>query len=98
MEVSKSTLGKTMKKIESPSLTVCTTCKPFFCACHFLSVRNLKNAFDDTAYIFKSQIKVLKEYIFVKGVQNDAYNKHKAELSNGDLLVHVDFAGSYRND
>ena len=36
--------------------------------------------------------------MFVKRVQNDAYNKHKAELSDGDLLVHVDFAGSYRND
>ena len=38
------------------------------------------------------------ENIFVKRVQNDAYNKHKAELSEGDLLVHVDFAESYRND
>ena len=45
-----------------------------------------------------SQIKVLKEQIFVKRVQNDAYNRHKAELSDGDLLVHVDFAESYRND
>ena len=40
----------------------------------------------------------LKKQIFVKRVQNDAYNKHKAELSDGDLLVHVDFAESYRND
>ena len=31
-------------------------------------------------------------------VQNDTYNKHKAELFNGDLLVHVHFAESYRND
>ena len=36
--------------------------------------------------------------MFVKRIQNNAYNKHKAELSNGDLLVHVDFAESYRND
>ena len=34
----------------------------------------------------------------MKRVQNDAYNKHKAELSDGDLLVHVDFAESNRND
>ena len=55
-------------------------------------------SFDDAVCTFKSQIKVLKEHIFVKRVQNDAYNKHKAELSDGDLLVHVDFAESYRND
>ena len=36
--------------------------------------------------------------MFVKRVQNNAYNKHKTELSDGDLLVHVDFAESYRND
>ena len=29
---------------------------------------------------------------------NDAYNKDKVELSDVDLLVHVDFAESYRND
>ena len=36
--------------------------------------------------------------MFVKRVQNDAYKKHKAELSDGDLLVHDDFAETYRND
>ena len=36
--------------------------------------------------------------MFFKRVQNDAYNKHKDELSDGDLLVHVTFAESYRND
>ena len=51
-----------------------------------------------SVYTFKSQIKVLKEHIFVKRVQNDAYNKHKADLFDGDLLVYVDFAESYRND
>ena len=51
-----------------------------------------------TVCTFKSQIKVLKEYLFVKRVQNDTYNKHKAELSDGDLLVRVYFAESYRND
>ena len=41
----------------------------------------------------------MKEHMFFKRVQNDAYNKHKAELSNGgDFLVHVDFTESYRND
>ena len=42
-------------------------------------------SFDDAVCTFKSQIKVLKEHIFVKRVQNDAYNKHKAELTNSDL-------------
>ena len=55
-------------------------------------------SFDDAVCTFKSQIKVLKGHIFVKRVQNDAYNKSKAKLSNGDLLVHVDFVDSYRND
>ena len=55
-------------------------------------------SFDDAICTFKSEITVLKEHIFVKRVQNDAYNKHKAELSDGDLLVHVDFDESYRND
>ena len=55
-------------------------------------------SFDDAVCTFKNQIKVLKEHIFVKRVQNDAYNKHKAELSDGDLLAHVDFTESYRND
>ena len=36
--------------------------------------------------------------MFIKRVQNDAYNKHKAELSDGDLLDHVDTTESYRND
>ena len=31
-------------------------------------------------------------------VQNQAYNEHKASLTTNDLLVHVDFAESYRND
>ena len=55
-------------------------------------------SFDDPVWTFKSQIEVLKEHISVKRVQNDAYNKHKAELSDGDSIVHVDFAESYRND
>ena len=35
---------------------------------------------------FKSQIKILKEPIFVKRVLNDAYNKHKAELFDGMVI------------
>ena len=53
---------------------------------------------DDAVCTFTSQIKVLKEHIFVKRVRHDAYNKYKTELSDGDLLVHVDFNKNYRND
>ena len=34
-------------------------------------------SFGDAVCTFKSQIKVLKEHIFVKRVQNDAYNNIK---------------------
>ena len=64
----------------------------------FSSVRHKSNAFDNTVCTSKTQFTVLKEPIFVKRIQNDAYNKHKAELSDGDLLVYVNFAKSYRND
>ena len=58
----------------------------------------LSVSFDDAVCTFKNQIKVLKEHIFIKRVQSNAYDIHKAELSDDDLLVHVDFAESYRND
>ena len=31
-------------------------------------------------------------------VPNDTYNKHKTELSDGNLLIHDNFAESHRND
>ena len=46
----------------------------------------------------KVKSKLKEPFQFVERIQNDAYKKHKAELSDGDLLVHVDFAESYRND
>ena len=58
----------------------------------------LSVSFDDAVCTFKNQIKVLKEHIFIKRVQNNAYDKHKAQLCNDDFLVQVDFAESYRND
>ena len=64
----------------------------------FSSVRHKNNAFDNTVCTSKTQFTVLKEPIFIKRIQNDAYKKHKAELSDGDLLVYVNFAESYRND
>ena len=64
----------------------------------FSSVRHQNNGFYNTVFIFESQIKDLKEHIYVKRVQSDTYHKRKAELSDGDSLVHVDFAESQRND
>ena len=52
-------------------------------------------SFDDAVCTIKSQIKVFKNYIFVKRLQNDAHDKHKAELSDVHLLVYVDIAQSY---
>ena len=46
----------------------------------------------------KVKSKLKEPFQFVERIQNDAYKKHKAELFDGDLLVHVDFAESYRND
>ena len=40
----------------------------------------------------------MKEHIFVKRIQNEAYNHQKDGLTVDDLLVHVDFAKNYRND
>lgn len=54
--------------------------------------------FEDAVVAMKEQVKVLKEHIYVKRVQNEAYNYHKDGLKNNDLIVHVDFAENYRND
>ena len=40
----------------------------------------------------------MKEHIFVKRIQNEAYNDQKDGLAVGDLLVHVDFAKNYHDD
>ena len=48
--------------------------------------------------MMKYQIKVLKEHISVKRIQNTGYNEHKDSLRDEDLLVHVNFAENYRND
>ena len=46
----------------------------------------------------KEKLIVLKEYIFVKRIQNEAYNDQKDGITVDSLLVHVDFAENYRND
>ena len=52
----------------------------------------------EAAEMFKDEIKTLKEHIYIKRRQLKAYNEIKASLSENDLLLHVDFAKSYKND
>ena len=55
-------------------------------------------AFEDAVATMKEKLIVLKEHIFVKRIQNGAYNDQKDGLTVDSLLVHVDFAENYRND
>ena len=48
--------------------------------------------------MFKDDIKTLKEYIYIKRRQVNGYHEIKASLSEKDLMLHVDFAVSYKND
>ena len=48
--------------------------------------------------MFKDDIKTLKEHIYIKRRQVNAQNEIKASLSENDLVLHVDFAESYKND
>ena len=54
--------------------------------------------FDDAVTMMKNQIKVLKEHIYVKRIQNTAYKEHKDSLRDEDLLVHLNFAENCRKD
>ena len=46
----------------------------------------------------KEKLIVLKKHIFVKQIQNEAYNYQKDGLMFDDLHPHVDSADNYRND
>ena len=54
--------------------------------------------FKDAAEMFKDDTKTLKEYMYIKRRQVNAYHEIKASLFENDLTLHVDFAGSYKND
>ena len=54
--------------------------------------------FKDAAKIFKNDIKTLKEHIYVKRKQVYAYHEIEVSLSKDDLMLHKDFAESYKND
>ena len=52
----------------------------------------------DAGDMFKDDIKTLKEHIYIKRRQVNGYHEIKASLSEKDLMLHVDFAVSYKND
>ena len=54
--------------------------------------------FEDAAEMFKDDIKTLKEHIYIKRRQSNPYLEIKAFLSENDLMLHVHFAKSYKND
>ena len=48
--------------------------------------------------MFKDDIKTLKEHIYINRRQVNAYHEIKASISENDLMFHMDFAVSYKND
>ena len=48
--------------------------------------------------MFKDDNKTLKELLYTKRRQVNAYHDIKASLSENDLMFHVDFAESYKNN
>ena len=53
--------------------------------------------FDEAIDIFKASVTVLKKDIYSKRVQNREYNRIKESLDHCEILVHVDYAESYKN-
>ena len=54
--------------------------------------------FKDAAEMFKNDIKILKEHIYIKRSQVNAYHEINVSLSENDLMLYVHFAESYKND
>ena len=53
--------------------------------------------FDEAVEMFKASVTVLKKHIYSKRVQNREHNRIKESLDHCEILVHVEFAGSYKN-
>ena len=54
--------------------------------------------FKDAVGMFKDDIKTLKKHICTKREQINANHEIKASFSENDLMLHVDFTESYKND
>ena len=57
----------------------------------------IREPFEEAAARFKKSIVSLKSHIYSKRVQNRHYNLLKDSLDHGKILVHVDYAESYKN-
>ena len=53
--------------------------------------------FDEAVDMFKASVVTLKRHIYSKRAQNRTYNNNKESLDHGEILVHVDYAESYKN-
>ena len=60
---------------------------------HVTKVR-ITVSFDEAVDMFKTSVVTLKRHIYSKRAQNRTY---KESLDHGELLVHVDYAESYKN-
>ena len=52
---------------------------------------------EDADEMFQDDIKTLKEHTYIKRKKVNKYNEVKDSLSENDLILHVDFAESYKN-
>ena len=57
----------------------------------------IRESFEEAAARFKKSIVSLKSHIYSKRVQNRHCNLLKDTLDHGKILVHVDYAESYKN-
>ena len=53
--------------------------------------------FHEAVDMFKASVTILKKHIYSKRVQNQEYNRIKESLDHCEILVHVDYAQSYKN-
>ena len=54
--------------------------------------------FKDAVEMFKDDIKTLREHIRIKREQINANHEIKSSFSENNLMLHADFAESYKND
>ena len=47
--------------------------------------------------LFEEHVKIFKNHIFIKRVQNRKYNDLKENLKEGEVIIHVDYSENYQN-
>ena len=63
----------------------------------YITKIQIREPFEEAAARFKKSIVSLKSHIYSKRAQNRYYNLVKESLDHGQILVHVDYAESYKN-